>query len=78
MSARTFLRRFVALVGMPVGRWLTRERITRASDLLESSDASLTAISTAVGFGSASRLQYHFRKVYGVSPSQYRERFSSV
>ncbi len=78
MSARTFQRRFSALVGMPVGKWLTQQRITRASDLLQSSDANLTAISTAVGFASASRLQYHFRKTFGLSPSQYRRRFSSL
>ncbi|MEM1434089.1 MAG: transcriptional regulator FtrA [Pseudomonadota bacterium] len=78
MSDRTFQRRFAALVGMPIGKWLTQERISRACDLLESSSSKLTAISAAVGFGSTGRLQYHFRKRYGVSPSQYRERFSSV
>lgn len=78
MSSRTFQRRFVALVGMPVGKWLTQERLSRACDLLESSGSTLPSISAAVGFGSSARLQYHFRKVYGVSPGEYRKRFSAA
>ncbi|MEM9402679.1 MAG: transcriptional regulator FtrA [Pseudomonadota bacterium] len=78
MSGRTFQRRFTALVGMPVGKWLTQERISTACNLLQSSDSTLDSISEAVGFSSAARLQYHFRKIYGVSPSDYRKRFSSV
>ncbi|MEM1175746.1 MAG: transcriptional regulator FtrA [Pseudomonadota bacterium] len=78
MSARTFQRRFAALVGMPVGQWLVQERLARASDLLQSSDSSLAAISSAVGFSNISGLQYHFRKAYGVSPGEYRKRFASV
>ena len=78
MSNRTLQRRFAAMAGMPIGKWLTLERIGRARDMLTSSDASLAAISKAVGFGDTGRLQYHFRKRYGVSPSQYRQRFAST
>lgn len=77
MSPRTFQRRFSALVGMPVGQWLIQERISTACDLLQSSDSTLHSISVVVGFSSAARLQYHFRRNYGVSPSEYRKRFSS-
>ncbi|MEM1403802.1 MAG: transcriptional regulator FtrA [Pseudomonadota bacterium] len=77
MGERTFQRRFRALVGMPVGQWLIRERVTRASELLETSDAALEAVSTAAGFGNPGVLQYHFRKSYGVSPGQYRRQFSA-
>ena len=78
MSGRTFQRRFTALVGMPVGQWLIQERVSTACDLLQSSDSTLHSISAAVGFSSTARLQYHFRKIYGVSPSEYRKRFSSI
>lgn len=77
MGERTFQRRFRALVGMPVGQWLIRERVTRACELLETSDAALESVSTAAGFGNPGVLQYHFRKSYGVSPSQYRRQFSA-
>ncbi len=78
MSPRTFQRRFAALTGLPVGRWLIQERVNRACTLLEASDTPLDAISVAVGTSSVANLQYHFRNTLGVSPGQYRKRFSDV
>ena len=78
MSPRTFQRRFVALTGLSVGRWLVQERVNRACTLLEASDTPLAAVAAAVGTSSVANLQYHFRKTLGVSPSQYRKRFSDV
>lgn len=76
MSPRTFQRRFVALTGLPVGKWLIQERVNRACTLLEASDTPLDAVAAAVGTSSAANLQYHFRNTLGVSPGQYRKRFS--
>ena len=78
MSNRTFQRRFAALTGLPVGRWLVQERVTRACALLESSSSSLEDISAAVGATSVANLQYHFRNLVGTSPGQYRTRFSKL
>ena len=76
MSARTFQRRFSALTGTPVGKWVTQERLTRACTLLETSSASLIDVGIAVGISDIGGLQYHFRRVFGVSPGQYRKRFT--
>ncbi|MBL4787324.1 MAG: transcriptional regulator FtrA [Cohaesibacteraceae bacterium] len=75
MSARTFQRRFRALTGLPVGHWMTQERLTRACTLLETTKASLEQIASAVGVPNIENLQYHFRNKFGVSPGQYRKRF---
>ena len=78
MSRRTFQRRFGALTGLPVGKWLAQERVARACELLESSTSSLEDISAAVGATGVANLQYHFRKLVGMSPGRYRTRFSQL
>ncbi|MBZ0216310.1 MAG: transcriptional regulator FtrA [Fimbriimonadaceae bacterium] len=75
MSSRTFQRRFVALTGTPVGQWITRERLTRACTLLETTQAPLDDIVDIVGLANVGNLRYHFRKDFGISPGQYRKRF---
>ena len=47
----------------------------RAQALLETTDASLEAISDRVGFGDAQVLRLHFRRIVGVAPSVYRKTF---
>ena len=76
MSMRTFQRRFTTLTGMAVGRWIRQERLTQARTLLETSQASIDDVAKAVGVSSVEGLRYHFRNQFGVSPGQYRKRFS--
>jgi len=75
MSTRTFQRRFLAFTGVTVIRWLIQERVTRASELLESTELSIERIGREVGFQSADALRYHYRESYEISPSEYRKRF---
>lgn len=77
MSTRTFQRRFIALTAVPVGKWISDERISRACTLLETSAAPLQEVAQAVGIPSIENLQYHFRKKLQVSPGQYRKRFET-
>ncbi len=76
MSSRTLQRRFQAFAGIPIMQWLTRERLSHACLLLESTDMSVDRVSQLVGFGTAESLRYHFRKNLRVSPMHYRKRFS--
>ena len=78
MSVRTFLRRFQALTGTTPGDWLLTERLSRARDLLESSNLPVEEVATLTGFGSAATLRHHFRRRLGLSPVSYRERFRRV
>ena len=75
MSRRTFHRRFVALTGVAPVRWLNNERVTRARDLLETSEATLDEIASLVGMNSAETLRYHFHSFFALSPDNYRKRF---
>jgi AraC family transcriptional regulator, transcriptional activator FtrA len=78
MSERTFIRRFHASTGMTPAGWLTDARIKRARDLLESSALSIDEIATMAGLGTATTMRHHFRKRVGLSPREYRNRFSHM
>lgn len=77
MSRRSFTRHFRALTGTTVKAWLLTERLARAQTLLETTDASIDAISQTVGFGSVAALRQHFREALGVSPTTWRLSFRS-
>ncbi|WP_185897384.1 response regulator transcription factor [Paenibacillus zeisoli] len=52
--------------------YLTRVRIERASELLREGEATISEISSRVGYSDHSYFTKVFRKLKGVSPSQYR------
>jgi AraC family transcriptional activator FtrA len=76
MSERTFMRRFRAATGLSPADWITRARVDRARELLESTALPIDHIAERCGLGSPSTLRHHFRKKVGVSPADYRRRFS--
>lgn len=53
-------------------QYLIQRRITKAKELLRSSDLSVTEICVAVGFESLGSFSTLFRKEAGLSPSAYR------
>lgn len=75
VSPRTFLRRFRAATGTTPYRWVLRQRIFRAQQLLERTMESVERIAELCGFGSAASLRTHFREVVGTSPLTYRRTF---
>ncbi|MCP5084725.1 MAG: transcriptional regulator FtrA [Alphaproteobacteria bacterium] len=77
MSPRTFQRRFLGFTGVPAMQWLAQERVAQACELLETTDLSADSVSLSVGLGNSETLRYHFRKSLGVSPLEYRKRFSA-
>jgi AraC family transcriptional regulator, transcriptional activator FtrA len=76
MSERTFQRRFQAMSGMPPLKWIVTERLDQARLLLETSSIASHDIAVATGLGSAENLRLQFGRLYGVSPSIYRNRFA--
>jgi AraC family transcriptional activator FtrA len=78
MSERTFIRRFRATTGMTPGDWITQLRVARAKDLLERSSLAIEQVASQSGLGTATTMRHHFRKRVGLSPIEYRKRFSQV
>lgn len=76
MSERSFQRLFTAEVGVSPGRYVERARIDMARALLEHSDDGLAAIAGRCGFASSETFLRAFRRVVGVNPTEYRQRFS--
>jgi AraC family transcriptional activator FtrA len=76
MSERTFMRRFRATTGMTPGDWITRARVNWAREMLECTALTVDDIASKTGLGTPMTLRHHFRKKVGLSPVEYRRRFS--
>lgn len=72
MSPRTLARRFREVTGTTPVRWLTHQRITRAQQLLETTDLPVETIARRVGLGTGANLRIHFRRATGTSPAAHR------
>lgn len=75
LEQRTFLRRFIAATGLKPSEYQQRLRITRAREMLEFSQATVEEISWSLGYGDVTGFRRVFRKVMGLTPSDYRRRF---
>lgn len=75
MSRRTFTRQFRQTTGATVGAWLLGERLTRAQQLLETTDEPIDTVAQRAGFGSTASLRQHFLEAFRTSPSSWRRAF---
>jgi len=75
MSVRTFTRRFRAETGTSFARWLGRQRVEHARDLLERTDLPIDQVAERCGFGTAASMRQHLHATLGVAPSAYRRTF---
>jgi transcriptional regulator GlxA family with amidase domain len=75
LSARQLARRMRAEAGLSPLEWLHQQRIIRAQDLLERTDATVEQIAARCGMGTATTLRRHFHRAVGVSPTAYRTAF---
>ena len=78
LEPRTFLRRFVSATGMKPSEYQQRLRITRARELLEFSRTSVDKIAASVGYDDVGGFRRVFRKIVGLTPSEYRQRFCRI
>jgi len=76
MSERTFARRFHDETGTTPHQWLTQQRLIAAQRSLETTRDSIDEVAEAAGFDTAETLRHHFRRVFGTTPTAYRNRFS--
>jgi AraC family transcriptional regulator, transcriptional activator FtrA len=76
MTPRTLQRQFRDGTGLSPVEWLIRERVGIAKDLLETPTPAMAQVAERSGFGSEESFRRHFKRLAGVSPSDYRRRFS--
>ncbi|WP_299521635.1 GyrI-like domain-containing protein [Winogradskyella sp.] len=63
-----------AMLGEPIGTYITRVRIEMAARLLRYSDNSVEQIAYSVGFETPSSLSKAFKNYFGISPSAHRNK----
>lgn len=76
LSPRHFARLFRAEVGMTPGAYVERVRLEAARRSVECTDHPLAAVAADTGFGTGENLRRVFVAELGVSPAEYRRRFS--
>lgn len=75
MERSSFSRFFRQKVGLPFCQWLTRLRIIRARELLETEKhTSISDIAFAVGFSNLRSFQRSFKRYQGTTPVEHRKR----
>lgn len=72
LSPYHFSRAFKQSFGLPPHRYHLNRRMVRAKALLREPASSVTTVALAVGFVETSSFSSAFRKVTGITPSDYR------
>lgn len=76
LEERTFLRRFRAATGHNPSDYLQRLRIAKARELLELTTQTIEAIAAEVGYLDPPSFGKLFQRIVGLSPREYRKRFT--
>ena len=76
LEQRTFLRRFQKATGLTATDYRQRLRVARSQELLRTTTAKAEQIGWEVGYADPSAFRKVFSRIVGLSPSQYRNRFS--
>lgn len=77
LEERTILRRFKGATGMKPIEYVQNLRVGKARELLEFTKRSIDQIAWAVGYEDATAFRRIFHRIMGLSPGDYRNRFSS-
>ena len=72
LSSSHFSHVFKESTGMTPLQFVTRQRITRAQQLIRETSRSLIEIALEVGYTSPSHFAQVFRRVVGVTPTEFR------
>lgn len=72
LSRSVLAARTTALLGEPVGSYLRRLRLSRAADLLATTDAPIKVVASRVGYASEPAFTRAFARALGSPPNAYR------
>ena len=78
MSKRNFMRNFQAAMGNSPIAHLVQLRVNHAAALLRRTEHSVTEIAFQAGFGDSNYFARQFRKLLGVTPSDYRQQHNRL
>jgi transcriptional regulator GlxA family with amidase domain len=78
LAERSFKRRFAEATGMSPLEYVHALRLEETKHMLETTDLSVEAVANQVGYEDASFFGRLFRRKVGLTPAQYRKRFSSL
>lgn len=77
LEERTFLRRFHKATGMTSTEYCQRLHIGSAKDFLQFSLTPVEQIAWKVGYSDVSAFRKIFKRIVGLTPSEYRRRFNT-
>lgn len=72
LSETYFSHAFKASTGIPPSRWQMQARIRKIKDLLRKESATLAEIAVSTGFSDQAHLTRTFKRLVGLTPSQWR------
>ncbi|WP_438299919.1 GlxA family transcriptional regulator [Pseudomonas sp. NMS19W] len=75
LEERTFLRRFRAATGLKPTEYCQHLRVGKAREMLEFSNSTIDHIAWTVGYQDPGAFRAIFKKITGLAPSDYRNRF---
>ena len=78
LSPRTFARRFRAATGYAPIDYVQTLRIEEAKQLLETEKSAVDAIAFDVGYEDPNSFRRLFKRMVGVTPARYRQRFARI
>lgn len=78
VTRRSLERRFREALGHTIHEEILRCRLERARRLLAKTDLSIKEVAAAAGFPNADNMGRAFRRLEGVSPSEYRHKHRQV
>lgn len=73
ISARHLMRNFKISTGWPIHKYIAQERFNVAKELLLQEDLNTSEVADRLGFRSSAYFATAFRKLAGVTPSDYRK-----
>ena len=76
MSRNTLSAHFRKALGYPPIEYLIRLRISKAAELLREGSLNITQVALRVGFSDSNYFSRQFRKAMGLSPREFRKKFS--
>ncbi len=77
LPRRTFDRRFRSATGYSPADYVQSLRIEEAKQFLEMEEHKVELIAEAVGYSDVRAFRRLFKKMTGLTPAEYRRRFSS-